>query len=232
MRQLLNLMTTHQSLSSQFVKRGTCFFEMPLDPWLSNFSAHLKFLPSGSLGNRSAEISSEIATELRENNFNVLAVATDGDRACLKRHDLLYDRYYHENFSLMDELIHVIDDTEIWEIADSLHPFKCQRCKLVHRLSFIRVEKPFTARSLNSILGLEPPLEPLTGIYCMNDVLAITLFTIENCLKLLFAGKLSGFYYLLPFSIWFAAIHDPTISLRCRQQMIELCFQCFADWIA
>jgi hypothetical protein len=66
----------------------------------------------------------------------------------------------------------------------------------------------------------------------MNDVLAITLFTIENCLKLLFAGGLSGFYYLLPFSIWFAAIYDPAIPLRCWQQMIALCFRCFADWIA
>jgi hypothetical protein len=38
------------------------FFAMPLDPRLSNFSAHLKFLPSGSLGNHSAEICSEMAT--------------------------------------------------------------------------------------------------------------------------------------------------------------------------
>jgi hypothetical protein len=60
----------------------------------------------------------------------------------------------------------------------------------------------------------------------------ITLFTIENCLKLLFAGELSGFYSLLTFSIWFAAIHDPTIPLRCQQQMIKLCFRCFSDWIA
>jgi hypothetical protein len=124
----------------------------------------------------------------------------------------------------MDELIHVIDDTEIWEVVDPLHVVKCQRCRLVHRLSFTSVDKPFTARSLNSTLGLEPPLERLTGIYRMNDVLAITLFTIENCLRFLFRGELSGSYRLLPFSIWFAAIYDPTIPLRCRQQMIELCF--------
>jgi hypothetical protein len=132
----------------------------------------------------------------------------------------------------MDELIHVIDDAKIWEIADPLHVFKCRRCRLVHRLSFTRVDKPFTARSLNSILGLGLPLERLTGIDRMNHVLAITLFTIENCLKLVFAGELSGFYYLLPLSIWFAAIHDPAIPLRCRQQMIEICFRCLADWIA
>jgi hypothetical protein len=67
---------------------------MPLDPGFSNFSTHLKFLLSGSLGNHSAEICSEIATELRKAIFDVLAVAIDGDRACLKRHDLmLNDRY-------------------------------------------------------------------------------------------------------------------------------------------
>jgi hypothetical protein len=142
-----------------------------------------------------------IATELRENNFNVLTLANDGDRACLKHHDLLYDRYSARISTPMDELIHVIDDTEIWEIADPLHVFKCQRCILVHRLSFTRVDKPFTARALNSIHGLGPPLERLTGIYRINDILAITLFTIESCLKLLFAGELSGFYYLLLFSI-------------------------------
>jgi hypothetical protein len=126
----------------------------------------------------------------------------------------------------------VIDDSEIWEIADPLHVFKCRQCRLVHRLSFTRVDKLFIARSLNSILGLGPPLERLTEIYRMNDVLAVALFTIENCLKMLFAGELSGFCYLLPFLIWFAAIHDPAIPLRCRQQVIELCFRCFADWIA
>jgi hypothetical protein len=182
-------------------KKGHLFFALPLDLGLSNFSAHLKFLPSWSLGNHPAEKCSEIPTELRKGNFDVLAMATDGDRSCLKRHDLLYDRYSARISAPMDELIHVIDDTEIWEISDPLHVFKCQRCRLVHRLSFTRVDKPFTARSLISILGLGPPLERFTGIYHMNDVLVTTLFIIENCLKLLFAGALSGLYYLLPFSI-------------------------------
>jgi hypothetical protein len=174
-------------------KNRHLFFAMPLDPWLSNFSAHLKFLPSGSLGNHSDEMCSEIATELGKGNFDVMAVANDSDRACLKRHDLLYDRYSARISAPMDELIHGIDNTEIWEISDPLHVVKCQRCRPVHRLSFTRVDKPFTARLLNSILGLGLPLERLTGIYRMNDVLAITFFTIENCLKLLFAGELSGF---------------------------------------
>jgi hypothetical protein len=69
------------------------FFDMPLDPELSNFSTQLKFLPSRSLWNHSAETCSEIATELRKGNFDVLAVATDGDHPCFKRHELLYDRY-------------------------------------------------------------------------------------------------------------------------------------------
>jgi hypothetical protein len=118
---------------------------MPLDPGFSNFSTHLKFLLSGSLGNHSAEICPEIATELRQGNFYVLAVATDSDRACLKCHDLLYDRYSARISAPMDELIHVIDDTKIWEIVDPLHVFTCQRCRLVHLLSFTRVDKPFTA---------------------------------------------------------------------------------------
>jgi hypothetical protein len=160
-----------------------------------------------------------------------MAVGTDGDRACFKRHDLLYDLYSERISAPMDEVIHVIDNTEIWEIADPFHVFKCQWFRLVHRLSFARVDKPFTVQSLNSILGLGPTLDRLTGIYHMNDVLAITLFTIENCLKLLFAGERSGFYHLLTFSIWLAAIHDPAIPLRCQQQMIELCFRCFTDWI-
>jgi hypothetical protein len=42
----------------------------------------------------------------------------------------------------------------------------------------------------------------------MNDALAIALFTIENCLKLLFVDEFSGFDYLLPFSMWFAAIQQ------------------------
>jgi hypothetical protein len=94
-------------------ENGHLFFAIPLDPGLSNFSADLKFLPSWSLGNQSAEICSEIATELRKSNFDVLAVATDGDCTCLKHHDLLYDRYSARISAPMDELIHVTDDTEI-----------------------------------------------------------------------------------------------------------------------
>jgi hypothetical protein len=99
-------------------KNEHLFFAMPFDLGLSNLSAYLKFLPSGSLGNYFAEICLEIATELKKGNFDVLTVVTDGGRAYLKRQDLLYNRYSARISAPMDELIHVIDDTEIWEIAD------------------------------------------------------------------------------------------------------------------
>jgi hypothetical protein len=131
----------------------------------------------------------------------------------------------------MTELTQVVDGTEIWEVADPLRAFKCQRCRLVHSLSFSAGSKTFSARTLNNTLGIGPPLERLTGVDRMNDVLAVSLFTMQNCLKLLFAGRFPEFRYLLPFSLWFAALHGPDVPLSCRQQMIEFCFRCFCEWL-
>jgi hypothetical protein len=60
----------------------------------------------------------------------------------------------------------------------------------------------------------------LIGADRMNDTIAMSLFTMENCLKLLFAGQFAEFYYLLPFAMWFAPLCDPEIPLSCREQMI------------
>jgi hypothetical protein len=65
----------------------------------------------------------------------------------------------------------------------------------------------------------------------MNDALAVALFRTETCLKLLFAGQFAEFHYLLPFAMWFAALHDPEIPLACWQGMIEFCFRCFSEWL-
>jgi hypothetical protein len=85
------------------------------------------------------------------------------------------------------------------------------------------------ARSFNETLGIGARLEPLAGAHRMNDPLAVSVFTMENCLKLLFAGKFAESYYLLPFAMWFALIYGPEIPLLCREQMIDFCFRCSCE---
>jgi hypothetical protein len=65
----------------------------------------------------------------------------------------------------------------------------------------------------------------------MNDTLAMALFTMQNCLKLLFAGQFAEFHYLLPFAMWFPALDNPEIPLAYRHGMIEFCFRCFSEWL-
>jgi hypothetical protein len=65
----------------------------------------------------------------------------------------------------------------------------------------------------------------------MNDTLVVLLFTMENCLKLLFAGEFAEFHYLVPFSMWFVSLYGPEVVLSCQEQMIEFWFWCFSEWL-
>jgi hypothetical protein len=65
----------------------------------------------------------------------------------------------------------------------------------------------------------------------MNDTLAVSLFPMENCLKLLFTGQFAGVYYLLPFAMWFGSLYDPEIPLLCREQVTEFSFRWFCEWL-
>jgi hypothetical protein len=60
-------------------KNEHMFFSMPLNPSLTNFSVHLRFLPSGSLGKHSSETCREIAAKLKDWGIDVLALASDGE---------------------------------------------------------------------------------------------------------------------------------------------------------
>jgi hypothetical protein len=131
----------------------------------------------------------------------------------------------------MTELDPLIDCNEIWELADPLHALKCQRCRLVRFLTFSPGSRSFCARTLDETLGIGEPLERLTGADRMNDPLAVLLFTMENCLKLLFAGQFAEFCYLLPFAMWFNSLYYPEIPLSCREQTVEFCFRCLCEWL-
>jgi hypothetical protein len=63
----------------------------------------------------------------------------------------------------------------------------------------------------------------------MNDTLALSLFTMENRLKLLFAGQFAELYYLLPLTMWCASRYDPEILLSGPEQMIEFCFRSLCE---
>jgi hypothetical protein len=212
-------------------KNGHLFFSMPLNPSLTNFSVHLRFLPSGSLGRRSSETCREIAAQLKDCKIDVLALASDGERASLKCYDALFRLYSDRTFVPMTELTKIINNHETWEIATPLHALKCQRCWLAHSLSFSRGSISFDAKTMNKTLSIEPPSQRLAAVDQMSDALAVALFTMQNHLKLEFAGQFAEFYYLLPSAMWFAAIQDPEIPLAFRQGMIEFCFRRLSEWL-
>jgi hypothetical protein len=133
-------------------------FSMPLNPSLAHFSVHLTFLPSGSLGKPSAEICAEIVDQFKNSKINIFAVASDGERACLRHHHALFARYLGRPSAPMAELAQLIDYNDIWQVADQLHAFKCQRCRLVRLLAFSGRSRSFCTRTLNETLGIGAPL--------------------------------------------------------------------------
>jgi hypothetical protein len=128
------------------IQKRAFIFSMPLDSSFANFPVHVRFGPSGSFGKHSAEICVEIVAQLKNSAINVLAVASDGERACLRRHDTLFVRYLDRPSAPMTELAQLIDYNEIWEVADPLHAFKCQRCRPVRSLTFSPRSRSFCAR--------------------------------------------------------------------------------------
>jgi hypothetical protein len=88
-------------------------FSMPLDPSLANFSLHIQFLPSGSFAKHSAEICAEIMAQFKNSAIDVLAVTSDGERACLRRHSALFARYLDWLSAPMTKLASLVDCNEI-----------------------------------------------------------------------------------------------------------------------
>jgi hypothetical protein len=138
---------------------GHLFFSMPLNSSLTNFSVHLRFRQSGSLGRQSSETCREIAAQLKDYGIGVLALASDGERASFKRHDALFRLSSDRISAPMTELTEIINNHQIWEVIDSLHAFKCQRCRFAHSLSFSQGSGSFNAITMNKTLGIGPPLQ-------------------------------------------------------------------------
>jgi hypothetical protein len=117
-------------------RNGHLFFWCKLIQKISNFSAHIRFLASGSPDKQSTAICADVTRELQECGLNVLALANDGERTCLARHEAAFGHYHHRLSEPIYEIAKVIGQVQHWEIADPLHVLSCQRCRLRDPLSF------------------------------------------------------------------------------------------------
>jgi hypothetical protein len=80
------------------------FFVMPINSKISNFSAHIRALASGSLGKQSAAIYADATRELQKCGLNVLPLASDGERRWLARHETLFGHYRHRLSEPINEI--------------------------------------------------------------------------------------------------------------------------------
>jgi hypothetical protein len=83
---------------------------------------------------------------------------------------------------------------------------------------------------LNEILQLNIALTHLKGLYKMNDVLAVEVFSVDNLTTLKNQGKLFEAYYLLPFVCWYSAITIQGLGWEARLELLKMAFHIFALW--
>jgi hypothetical protein len=124
---------------------------MPLNPVFPSFCVRLRFLTTGSLGEKSFIICDEIFTLVRDLFICLRGIATVGGRAsllCQNSIFALYNSYLDDNMSTIP--LRVSD--RVWELADPLHLPKCQRCRLRHSLGFTRCSQKIDSMRLNLVL--------------------------------------------------------------------------------
>jgi hypothetical protein len=69
------------------------FFAIPIDPQPPGFIVHLMFLWDRSLGANSLKICGETCAAPIASGIRLLAITSDGDRACARRYRPLFNRF-------------------------------------------------------------------------------------------------------------------------------------------
>ena len=91
----------------------------------------------------------------------------------------------------------------------------------------MHVRESLIAEILNSILDLGPVLLDRSSVGKLRDIYPITLFTLNNSLKVLYNNQVDCFFYLFTYSLWCEALLNPLFSPATRHQLYSLCFQLF-----
>jgi hypothetical protein len=118
-----------------------------------------------------------------------------------------------------------------WEIVNSLHAVKHQRCLMQHSIAFDPDSMTFDASAVREIHKPGRAILQLKGMERIYNVCAVSLFTPQNCLRLLSFKPITAFHYFAPFVLWYQVILDTELAIEYRIRIMGLVLRVFVLWL-
>jgi hypothetical protein len=170
---------------------------------------------------------------LRENQFVVTFVATDGDTGVNPLHRSAFNRYatFDVNARLGDIVASLTEDGLLicWPTPDLLHLMKNARGRIASGvLAFNSSSAPISGDFMNEKLGLARLWTAHAPLDLLKDELALRAFSLDHLVALLGNdGNLGAAYFLLPFVCLNLAVRNPELCKMTRLDLIETAFSVF-----
>lgn len=192
---------------------------------------HLESAPSGAANSNVYQNIEYIYNKLSGSKFHMKYCSCDGDS--------YYSKYFHNQLNEILQIFESADSDDIkkyfenkhyiW-LTDPLHILKNARSRIINCKALINPEIPgnyISAESLNEILDLGPVLLDRSSIGKLRDIYPVTLFTINNSMKVLFNDQIDCFFYLFVYSLWNEALLNPHFAPITRFNLYSLCLELF-----
>ena len=191
----------------------------PLYHIYKNMPFSILFSSSGQMNDSIKLKFEDVLTHLRD-RFNIVFKCSDGDQGTNEWHIQKFELVYKIMTLDLSEIIKLISFNE-WPISDFLHLIKNQRSRLFHNVSLTINSEIISLDVFHSYIPSKS-FSDKSSLSKFSDKLALFTFSIDNIQKLMNIKKHSCLYYLLPFTLWGAAIRSQSLDLNSRKHLLEI----------
>lgn len=207
------------------------FYLQPIDHNYKCIPIHIHSKKNGHADATITKIVDDLVKILKENNINIISVATDGDDGYNSKTNETFLKYIEEfekkGFQSAVDKIEKLNDI-LW-LSDMLHIIKLARKYIIKGNVTVKsvLEKTFNSASLEEELNLGLPLTDKSSFSFMQDFYPLKIFDLKNLLTLYQKNMFDEYLYFLPFSLWIEAVTSPNLTKSTRLYFLKTAFHLF-----
>ena len=210
------------------------FLIMPLSCEYKPISIHLLPDCNGKAGKDILDKLDTIIKILKEQHFNILYIATDGDSGYQSKHNAFYQKWFNilQTKGLDEAMCSVLNEKE-WPVTDFLHILKNARSRIMNGNVSLRIDGLYPTNNIkmNIILQLGKSLQDRSTLGKMKDIYPLEIFTLNNFLKCIEQDAYVEAFYILPYALWCEAIRNPVISPQMRLEILSMILNIFSFFL-
>ena len=212
--------------SNDIIRAGFVFQVQPYDVALKPFIVHIKPSINGKASSEIVDLLKEIRSIAKNRHINIKSFAFDGDSAYKHLHEAYYESYIHK--AINTHTINFTHSRTFRVVSDFLHIIKRLRYRLLSSLihaGFTHEDNIILVTELQEILSDIP-----STVWCndsftkMHDKLPLTLFKLENFLKLMNENHTAAAAYWFPIALSITALSSPNIGFEYRFYLLQSVF--------